>query len=188
MNAVVVYRSQTGSSKRYAQWLAEDLSCDAVPLEELDRAAATCDLVVLCSWFHAASIMGAKQFRTYMAAHPEKRYAVIAVGATPMPEEDYPPEEHEETFRKSFPADTYADLPWCYCQGDFHFEKLGFSDKLMMRAYFKMLDASAHKGSKRDAVALAGMKAGMDCCDRTYLEPLVEELRRRGWTGGAGGA
>ncbi len=184
MSTVVAYRSQTGSSKRYAQWLAEDLGCDAVPLEEIDRAAATCDLVVFCSWFHAASIVGAKQFRAFMAAHPEKRYAVVAVGATPMPGDDYPPQEHEEAFRKSFPKNAYADLPWCYCQGDFHLEKLGFADRLMMRAYFRMLEASARKGSKRDAVALAGMRAGMDCCDRVHLEPLVEELRRRGWAGG----
>lgn len=179
MDALVVYRSQTGSARTYATWLAEGLACPAVPLEELDVRGANCDLIVLCSWFHAASLVGAKQFQAYMAAHPQKRYAVVAVGATPMPGTDYPASEHEEAFRRSFPADRYGDLPWCYCQGGFHLERLGLADRLMMRAYFAMLGKSARKGSRRDAVALESMRAGFDGCRREYLEPLERELGYR---------
>ena len=46
-----------------------------------------------------------------------------------------------------------------------------------MRMYFKMLETEAKKGSQRDAEALAGMRAGMDGCDRSYLEPLVALLK-----------
>ena len=89
----------------------------------------------------------------------------------------WPESEHEEAFRRSFPKEDYPDLPWCYCQGNFHFEKLGFGDKIAMRMYFKMLETEAKKGSQRDAEALAGMRAGMDGCDRSYLEPLVALLK-----------
>ena len=75
-----------------------------------------------------------------MAKHPEKRYVVIAVGATPMPCDLWPASEHEEAFRRSFPADSYPDLPWVYCRGGFHFERLGVMDKIAMRIYFKMLE------------------------------------------------
>ena len=99
MSAVVAFCSQTGSAKRYANWLAEELGCQAVPLERIEATAAEADLVVLCSWFHAASLKGAKRFQAYMAAHGEKHYAVVAVGATPMPCELWPASEHEEAFR-----------------------------------------------------------------------------------------
>ena len=176
MSALVAYCSQTGSAKRYACWIAEDLGCRAITLDRLGAAGPTHDLVVFCSWFHAASIKGAKQFRAYMDAHPEQRFAVVAVGATPMPCEDWPASEHEEAFRRSFPADTYPDLPWCYCQGGFHFEHLGALDKIAMRVYFRMLGKSAANGSTRDAEALAGMRKGFDGCDRSYLEPLKQQL------------
>ena len=181
MGAVVVFCSQTGSAKRYAGWLAEDLGCNAVPLEQVEAAAARACVVILCSWFHAASLRGAKRFRALMAAHPEKRYAVVAVGATPMPSELWPAAEHEEAFRRSFPAGTYPDLPWCYCQGGFHFDRLGVGDKIMMRLYFKMLEGEARRGSERSATALAQMREGYNGCDRSYLEPLLAELRQRGW-------
>lgn len=180
MERLVVYCSQTGSARKYATWLAEDLGCVAVPLTELERQGERCGLIVLCSWFHAASLKGAKQFKAYMAAHPEKRYVVVGVGATPMPGGDYDASEHEEAFRRSFPVEDYADLPWCYCQGDFHFERLGAVDKVAMRIYFKMLEKGARAGSARDAEALEDMRRGIDGCDRSYLEPLLREIERLG--------
>ncbi|HIS41025.1 MAG TPA: hypothetical protein IAC12_09390 [Candidatus Aphodovivens avistercoris] len=180
MASSVIYCSQTGSARRYAEWLAEELGCDARPVDGVDEGALDAsDTVVLCGWFHAASIKGSKWFKRYMAAHPGKRYAVVAVGATPMPCELWPASEHEEAFRRSFPKEDYPDLAWCYCQGDFHFEKLGLADKIAMRMYFKMLEAEAKKGSRRDAEALAGMRAGIDGCDRSYLALLVARLKGR---------
>lgn len=37
MRLLVVYTSKTGFTKRYAQWLAEDLSGDCFPLEQAAR-------------------------------------------------------------------------------------------------------------------------------------------------------
>ncbi len=176
MNPLVVFCSQTGSAETYAHWLAEDLEYSAVSISEMNRRGAECDPIVLCGWFHAASLKGSKEFKTYMAAHPEKRYAVVCVGATPMPCERWPASEHETAFRRSFPAEDYPDLPWCYCQGGFHFERLGIVDKMMMRAYFRMLGKSAREGSSRDAEALANMQKGFNGCNRAYLEPIERAI------------
>ncbi|MBM6908602.1 flavodoxin domain-containing protein [Collinsella intestinalis] len=176
MKAAVVYCSQTGSTKTYADWMAEELSCTPEPLDRIEAVATDAELVVFASWFHAASIKGAKRFQAYMAKHPEKRYAVIAVGATPMPCDLWPASEHEEAFRRSFPADSYPDLPWVYCRGGFHFERLGVMDKIAMRIYFKMLKDEIARGNEREKISLAGMREGFDDCNRSYLEPLLEQL------------
>ena len=180
MKSAVVYCSQTGSAKTYANWMAEELDCKPEQLDNIEIAAADAELVVLVSWFHAASIKGTKRFQAYMDKHPEKRYAVVAVGATPMPCELWPASEHEEAFRRSFPADRYPDLPWAYCRGGFHFERLGTLDKIAMRIYFKMLEGEITKGNKREQIALDGMRKGFDECNRAYLEPLLEQLGLRG--------
>ena len=111
MRIYIVYCSQTGFTEKYAKWLADDLNTAAVPYAERNKLdLSNIDLLIFCSWFHAASLKGAKRFRAYMRRHPEKRYAVAAVGATPMPCEEWPASEHEAAFRRSFPADDYADL------------------------------------------------------------------------------
>ena len=50
-----------------------------------------------------------------------------------------------------------------------------------MRVYFKMLEGEARRGSERSAASLAQMREGYDGCERSHLEPLVAELRARGW-------
>ncbi|HIR90868.1 MAG TPA: hypothetical protein IAC01_03710 [Candidatus Limicola stercorigallinarum] len=176
MKAAVVYSSQTGSAATYARWLGEELGCTPAPIAELERVGANADLVVLAGWFHAASLKGSKPFKAYMARHPEKRYAVVAVGATPMPCELWPASEHEEAFRRSFPAEAYPDLPWVYCRGGFHFERLGALDKIAMRIYFSMLEGEIARGNERERIALEGMREGFDDCNRAYLEPLLVKL------------
>ena len=180
MDAAVVYCSQTGSAETYARWMAENLGCTPEPLDRIETVAAHAELIVFVSWFHAASITGAKRFQAYMAKHPEKRYAVVAVGATPMPCELWPSSEHEEAFRRSFPAERYPDLPWVYCRGGFHFERLCALDKVAMRVYFKMLEGEIRQGNEREKISLEGMRAGFDDCDRSYLEPLLEQLGIQG--------
>ena len=36
--AIVIYTSKRGSTKQYAEWIAEDLGCEAVPFEVLYMA------------------------------------------------------------------------------------------------------------------------------------------------------
>lgn len=184
MNTAVVYCSQTGSARKYAGWMAEELGCSPTSLDNIETIADDAELVVFVSWFHAANIKGCKKFQSYMAAHPQKRYAVVGVGATPMPCELWPASEHEEAFRRSFPADRYPDLPWVYCRGGFHFERLSAVDKIAMRIYFKMLEGEIRRGDervrKRNRISLDGMREGFDDCNRAYLEPLLEQLGLRG--------
>ena len=53
MSTVVVYSSQTGFTKRYAEWLAEELGCQAVSLGDEPRFDASgFDVVVLLSLIH----------------------------------------------------------------------------------------------------------------------------------------
>lgn len=47
MRAVVVYASQTGFTRRYAEWIAEELGGEAVPVERADGIdAGSYDAVV----------------------------------------------------------------------------------------------------------------------------------------------
>ena len=58
MRTAIVYCSQTGYTQKYADWLAEDLGCEAVPYADKTRVVLSeIDLLVFCSWFHAASII-----------------------------------------------------------------------------------------------------------------------------------
>lgn len=177
MKTAIVYSSMTGHTEKYAKWLAEDLGCEAVPYSDrksVDLSAL--DVLVFCSWFHAASIVDAKWVKKVMREHPSLHVAVLVTGATPMPESGWGDDgEVEQAFRRTFPEDQYADLPWFYCHGGFNFDKLDAPNKIAMRMFFKMNEKKAD--DPKMAEMLAVMREGFDGTDRKYLEPVIEWVR-----------
>lgn len=175
----IVYCSQTGFTKRYAAWLSEELGCVATPFLERDQVdLAGIDILVFCSWFHAASIKGAKWLKKVMRDHPDIDAIVLATGATPMPADMQLTPEMEEAFAKTFPAADYPDLPHFYCQGGFDFERLGLPDKIAMRMFFKA-KSNVAKNNPEAAEMLRVMRAGFDGTKREYLEPVLAYLQSK---------
>ena len=178
MKTIIIYCTQTGFTKKYADWLAEEIGCDAVPFDERNKADLDgIDLLVFCSWFHAASIKGSKWLKEAMRHHPSLKAIVLATGASPMPGTGFTTEEEiEEAFGRSFPKDEYPNLPHFYCHGGFDFEKLGMPDKIAMRMFFRVNGKKAEDDPKLQEM-LDVMKAGFDGTKREYLTPAIEYIR-----------
>lgn len=180
MKTAVVYCSQTGFTEKYARWIAEEVGCAATPFNERGGIdVESCDTLVFCSWLHAASIKGAKWLKQQIAAYSRVNFAVLVVGATPAPCDEWPATEHEAAFLRSFPENDYVDLPWFYAQGGFAFDRLGPADKVAMRMFFRMLEKKTD-ASPRDAEALSQMRVGFDATDRAALAPLLAHLAALG--------
>lgn len=177
MNPVVVYCSQTGHTKRYAHWIADELGCEAVAYSDRSSLDLThVDTVIFGSWFHAASIPGSKWLKQQMAAHPGKRFVLFATGASPMPEQGGSAEEIEEAVRRTFPESEFPTLPWFYLRGGFAMDKLGAVDRTMMKLFFKRTGKLAESDPKAAEMDRA-MREGFDGTDRTLLEPLIACVR-----------
>lgn len=176
-NVAVVYCSQTGFTKRYAEWLAEDLGCAAIPYARRSGIdLSKVDVLVFCSWFHAASIKGAKWLKRAMRDYPALQVAVLATGATPMPCDMRSASEVEEAFSRVFPAADYPGLPHFYSQGGFDYNRLGMPDKIAMKAFFKMNTKAAETDPKA-AEMLRVMGDGFDGVKRVYLDPVLAYVR-----------
>lgn len=176
-NVAVVYCSQTGFTKRYAEWLAEELGCTAIPYARRSGIdLSKTDMLVFCSWFHAASIKGTTWLKRAMREHPALQVAVLATGATPMPCDVCSASEVEEAFSRVFPAADYPGLPHFYCQGGFDYNRLGVPDKIAMKAFFKM-NAKAAETDPKAAEMLRVMGDGFDGTRRAYLEPVLAYVR-----------
>ena len=177
MRTAIVYCLQTGHAEKYARWLAEELACPAYPYRERGRIElGSLDLLVFCSWFHAATIVDSKWLKKAMAEHPDVRFVLLATGATPMPGGGWSEEaDIEEAFERSFPKTSYPDLPRFYCHGGFDFDRLGAADKVMMRMFFKMNEKSADDPKVKEM--LDTMRQSFDGTRREYLEPVTGYIR-----------
>lgn len=84
MRLLVVYTSKTGFTKRYAQWLAEDLSGDCFPLEQAARVDFSgYDAVAFGSSVHAGGVRKLAWLKKRLPALAGKRVALFFTGAMP---------------------------------------------------------------------------------------------------------
>lgn len=173
---VIIYCSQTGFTKRYADWLAEEYGCQATPFKKRKNVdIANADVVIYCSWFHAGGIKGAKWIQGIMSEYPEKQFVVIGCGAYPMPCEKWPKSDIDEAFEKSLSCSQHANVKCFYCQGGFDFDRLGAPDKVAMRMFFKMLEKKRDE-DLRNAEVLETMRDGFDGTNREYLTSAISYI------------
>lgn len=173
MGMVVAYSSQTGFTKKYAEWIAEELGCKAVSLDDEPRFdAGDCDVVVLGGWLHAGGFIGKKWLMRQRSAHPEVRFVVCAVGATPPEWTDMV----DEALAREFPSPDFDGVERFYLRGGFAYERLSMPNKLAMKLFFKMQEKNAATDPQA-AEMLSVMRGGFDGTDRASLAPVVACVR-----------
>lgn len=90
MNAIVVYKTKYGSTKTYAEWIAEELECEAVDAkdvraEDLEKY----DAIVYGGGLYAEVINGVSLITKNLDKLDGKKIAVYSTGITPLDIRDY---------------------------------------------------------------------------------------------------
>ncbi|MBE5804378.1 MAG: flavodoxin [Clostridiales bacterium] len=168
MKAIVIYQSKTGFTKRYAEWIAVALGCEAKAWKDAQSMSlADYDTLIYGGWFHAGSIVGLKKF--LRKAEPlGKKLAVFAVGAGPAESPDI-----ESSLRRNFTGEQYSRIPAFYMPGGLNYEKMGAVDKAMMAVFRAMVKKQEGENSQMYQM----LCKSYDLADEKYIEPLVEACR-----------
>ena len=163
---LVIYHSKTGFSKRYAQWLAEDLGCQALPFRDRKCVdVSEYDTVILAGGLYAGQMSGLKWLKSQLPALAGKRLAAVAVGCAPMGNPTLP-ESMEELFGGT------PEIKGFYCQGGLDYQRMGAVDRTMMAAL-----RAALKRKPEMAEMLAVISRSFDGTKREYLEPVIRWAR-----------
>ena len=170
MKTAIIYVSQTGFTKQYAEWLAEEVQGDCMTIAEAEKKDLSgYDAVVFGGWCMAGSIKKLDWFKRKLAQLGDKKKAVFAVGASPI---ENP--ELEEAFERIFAGEEWKDVSKVYCPGGICYEKMKPVSKTMMKMFVKML--AKNKSEKEQAMAEMLAKS-YDISDRKYIEPIVDYLK-----------
>lgn len=173
MKAIVIYNSQTGFTKRYAQWIAEDAGTECLALSEAKKKdLAGYDAIVFGSWACAGGISKINWLKANMDKWTDQKLIVFCVGASPM---ENP--EIEAAFKKNFKESEWKRVNAFYCPGGFNYEKMSVPSKLMMKMFLKTLKAKKDK-TKEEQVMIKMISSSYDISDKKYIEPILRCLRQ----------
>ena len=169
LESIVIYRSTSGFTKRYAEWIAQKLKADLFDAKKTDaQKLADYDLIVFGGSLHAIGINGVKLLKENLARLTDKKIIVFAVGASP-PKENIP----EEIATKNFSVEQQKNLKLFYLRGGFCFDKLDFTNKIVMALFRVRLSLKKNKTPDEKGM-LAAYSRPIDCTRKENIKAIVE--------------
>lgn len=173
MKTIVIYNSQTGFTKRYAQWIAEATDADCLELSTAKKKDLTrYEAIIFGGWACAGSISKISWFKSNMDKWTDKKLIAFCVGGSPI---DIP--EIEPALKKNFKESELKKVNIFYCPGGFNYEKMSIPSKLMMKMFIKTLKAKRDK-TEAELEMIKIISASYDISDKKYIEPILECLKK----------
>lgn len=173
MKTVVIYNSQTGFTKRYAQWIAEAAGADCLELSQAKRKNLDpYDAIVFGGWACAGGIRNLGWFKGNLEKWADKKLIAFCVGGSPMESPDIEP-----ALKRNFTEAEREKVSVFYCPGGFNYEKMPVPSKLMMKLFLKALKAKKDQ-TEQEREMVKMISASYDISDRKYIAPILECLEK----------
>lgn len=168
METIVLYKSQTGFTKKYADWIAGELNCNSYDIKKFDlEKLAEYDTVIYGGGLFASNIKGFKKFSNYKGFY-KKNIIVFATGTSP---------EEEKTLielkDKNFSKQQNEKIKFFYFLGGMDIKKLKFFSRMMVKMLIGILKRkkqSTDEGKKM----LESFGKAVDYTDKAKITPLIE--------------
>lgn len=171
MKTIVIYHSQTGFTKRYAQWIAEAAGAECVEFSAAKKKElGTYEAVVFGGWACAGGISKLGWFKSNIDRWRDKKLIVFCVGASPMKNPDL-----EADLKRNFTEAELNRISVFYCPGGLNYEKMPAPSKLAMKTLIAVLGAKKNR-TKAEQDMVKMISASYDISDRKYIEPIIRCL------------
>ncbi len=163
----VIYKSVYGTTKRYAEWIAEELKAPLFEAASVKPAQLMdYDVVVYGGGLYAGGIIGAK----LVSKNPCKSLVVFTVGLATPEITDY-----SAILNKNFTSEFLARTKIFHLHGGMDYGKLGLAHKAMMALKKKESEKMPLNERTSDDRALLETYGGkVDFTGRGNIQPLVD--------------
>lgn len=174
MKTLIIYTSQTGFTKKYADWLAQKTGGDLLDLKDAqkknDAFFEGFEAIVYGGWVMAASVVKVKWFLNRAASWKGKKLAIYCVGGSPNDNPDV------EVMLKNMLTDEQREyIRAFYCQGGFNYERMNAPSRLAMKMFVSALKKKKDP-TEEEKIMTEMVAKSYDISDEKYLEPVIEYL------------
>lgn len=168
---IVVYRSVSGFTKKYAQWIAGDLTADFCDARKMDaKKLLGYEVIIFGGSLHAVGINGVGIIKDNLPLLADKKLVVFAVGASPSSESVV-----EEITKRNFPQPP-ANFKLFYLRGGFDYGKLDRQNRVLITLFRAKLKAKRAKTPDEEGM-LAAYEDPMDYTSRENVAELVSYVK-----------
>lgn len=175
MKVLIVYKSKTDFTKRYAEIIAGAAGAALMDAKDVTvERMSEYQIVVFGGGLYAGMINGLKQAKEMFEASEAKELVVFATGGTPNEAETV----IEEMWKTNLSEEELSNVAHYYMQSGICYEKMKLPEKLLMKMMAAVMDKKKEKDESENGFAQA-IKSSYDISSEVYAEPLIQYLKNR---------
>ena len=177
MNAIVIYKSKYGSTKAYAEWIGEALSCpvsDAKSVKPADLSKYDC--LIYGGGLYAEVIAGVTLITKNLEALSGKKIAIFTTGITPMEYREY---YDKLVLEKNFKTGVPENIKIFNYPGKMILDELSLPHKTAIKALKKLMTKKENP-TEMERLLIDLCDADGDFCDKALISELVDYIKNQG--------
>lgn len=169
---LLVYKTKTGFTKQYADWITDEFLCKSVSIDEVITSEMNdYDIIIYGAGIHAGLILGLNELKKKIVDSRNKKIVVFATGAAP-----YKDEIVNEIVKRNFTENERTDITFFYFESGINYEKMGVADKTIMKIYSKFLKSKNNKTEIENGTSTA-ISSSYNHSSKEFTKPLVTYLK-----------
>lgn len=171
MKSVVIYRSKTGFSKKYAYWIAEAINAQVMKVKKVNiNDLLQYDNIIYCGGIYASRIFGFNFIKKNFNKIKNKNIVAVAVGATIKKEEAI-----EEIKGKNLTAEMKGKVDFFLLRGGIDYKRMHLFDKLLMFLLIKSIKVSKKDETNPEAKGMIeNFGKTVDFTNKESIKPIVD--------------
>lgn len=172
MKTIVIYKSKTGYTKTYAEWIAEELNCDIKSAETVSKEDfKQYDVIIYGGGLYALGINGISLIKKNYEELKNKKIVVWATGSNPGR-----PDEMESVWKHNFTPEQLSTIKTFYLRGGFDYKLLKTGSKILISMMKKFLEVKKHRTEDEQGL-LEAYSIPEYHCDQKNTKELIEYVR-----------
>ena len=171
MKAIVIYKSKYGSTKAYAEWIAQSLECEAVDAKAVKADdLAGYDTIIYGGGLYAEVIAGITLITKNMALLKGKKLIVFTTGLTPPDCKEY---YEKLVVEKNFKGGIYSEIKMFNYPGKMIVSELSPVHKAAIKTLKKIMSGKKNP-TQMEQMLIELCDADGDFSDKSLITELVE--------------
>ena len=168
---VVLYKSSTGFTKHYAEWIGERLQCEVkenrgVSVDMLKGY----DTIILGGYLATGMESGVRMIKKNFALLKDKKIAVFGCGMA-IPSNEF----LEKMAETNFTEEQRNHIRCFYCRGGLNLSKLRGLSRFMLTIMCKQMEKKEEK-TQYDKDMAEALSHPVDFTDVEYIEPILNYI------------
>ena len=174
MSAIVVYKSKYGSTKAYAEWIAEELGCEAVDAKSVKADDLTVyDAIVYGGGLYAEIISGVSLITKNLSKLEGKKIAVYSTGITPLDCREY---YDKLVIEKNFKPEMLSEIKVYNFLGKMVIDELSLPHRTALKT-LKRIMSGKENPTPMEKMLIDLCDASGDFSDRAAIAELVNYIK-----------